>query len=514
MIAIVPLLMIASQSWPTRKAWASPVYLFGCVYWLSVLEGIRHAHPALYAGWFAMSAYLAIYPVLFIGLTKRMLAKGWPMLAAATMSWLITELVRNYFATGISVAMLGHALADVSWLVRIANLGGTYLVSILLVIVNVAFASVASRPRDFKPAIIAAGAVAASTLYAWLTPFDRKTIDSSQRVLLLQRNEWVEFDQDQNREVEIFDAYTRHMLQSLSQSDQPIDVVVWPESMFSGGVPWYIADSDAWIPPEEQITREELLIFVNDRRDLFTRRAEYLQSLASPANKGVTPALIVGCGVARYTADGPRTYSGLLAIDPSGKVNHWYGKQHLVMFGEYVPLLPHIPGIRNLVPPGLGVTPGQDSSAILIKDQHFLPNICIETAVERVPISAMRDAIGRGQSVDAIVTVTNDRWFDHSAVIEHHLRCAQLIAVGTGRPVLSSAHGGPTAWIDRHGQVVQRLPLDQDGEVLATIEDASETTWYVRLQDWPHWVIASLGLIATFWPQRKRIDSGSDVDHV
>jgi apolipoprotein N-acyltransferase len=504
MIALVPLIRISLQSWPSRKTWVWPVYLCGCVYWLIVLEGIRHAHPALYAGWIAMSFYLAIYPVFFVGLTKSFLAQGWTLLTATSLSWLITELIRNYFATGVSVAMLGHALADVSPLIQIANLGGTYLVSMLLVVINVAIAGIATKPRDFKPAIVAVVALAASILYSGLTNSKQTKEDGGQHVLLLQRNDSVEFDQDQSRETEIFDAYSRQMIQSLDQSDASIDIVVWPESMFNGGVPWYIVDPEPMIPPEESITREELAMFVQERCDFFSRRAQYLQSLASDANNGTTPSLLVGCGVAQYSATGPCSYSGLVSIDPAGKVNQWYGKHHLVMFGEYIPILSSIPGIRNLIPPGLGVTPGNDNSAIEISDQHYLPNICIETAVERVPVSAMRDAIDRGQSVDAIVTVTNDRWFDQSWVVEHHLRCAQLIAVGTGRPVLSSAHGGPTAWIDRRGQVVKRLPLDVDGEIHATIQDAVDVTWYVRLQDWPHWVIATGGILAAFWPRHKR----------
>ena len=97
---------------------------------------------------------------------------------------------------------------------------------------------------------------------------------------------------------------------------------------------------------------------------------------------------------------------------------------------------------------------------------------------------------------DVIVTVTNDGWFDDSSVIEHHLRCAQLVAVGCRRPILSAANNGPTAWIDSSGRVVDRLSTGSNGAIIATPIRDERTSLYVRMGDWPAKVLALVSLIA------------------
>ena len=59
------LLLIRCERLPGRRPYGS--LALGCfLHWLAVLQGIRLAHPALYLGWFALAAYLAVYPVLFV----------------------------------------------------------------------------------------------------------------------------------------------------------------------------------------------------------------------------------------------------------------------------------------------------------------------------------------------------------------------------------------------------------------------------------------------------------------
>lgn len=493
-VALVPLIWMIRQAMPRRRQWAWPIYVASLAYWLLMLHGVRHAHPAMFLCWIALAAYLALYPVLFVGIAKRLVGRGVPLMAAALLAWLTQELVRNYFATGISVAMLGHTMADVRPMIQIANLGGTYLVSLVLVAVNVAVAQSLTRDRGAPASVAVAGAALAATLgYSMLSAPPSPTPDAEPaRILLVQNDQLVDYAQDQSREVQIFDAYSQQTIESLGQTQPVVDVVVWPESMFNGGVPWTIADPDASIPEEAEITYDELTDSVAQQNRFFEQRADYVQTIAATVNGGVRPKMLVGCGVVRYTANGPRSYSGMIAIDSDGAVQHWYGKRHLVMFGEYIPLISHIPGLRDLIPAGLGVTPGDDASPIPLGDHHILPNICIETAVERVPLGAIADAAD--QPTDAIVTITNDRWFHHSSLVQHHLRCAQLVAVATGRPVLSAANGGPTAWIGSDGQVISQLVASDDGAVLAEATARSGITGYTRVQDWPHWAIALIAM--------------------
>ena len=185
----------------------------------------------------------------------------------------------------------------------------------------------------------------------------------------------------------------------------------------------------------------------------------------------------------------------MVHVSPEAKVAGWYGKNHLVMFGEYVPLLPGIPGLRELIPAGLGVTPGEGATVFEVNDTAIVPSVCIETAVERVMVNHLSELHSNQTRADVIVTVTNDGWFDDSSILDHHRRCAQLVAVGTRRPVLSSANNGPTVWIDSCGRLVESLPAGTDGAIIATPLRDSRTSFYVRIGDLPAKLLAVACLV-------------------
>ena len=175
------------------------------------------------------------------------------------------------------------------------------------------------------------------------------------------------------------------------------------------------------------------------------------------------------------------------------------------MFGEYIPILPWIPGLNALVPPGMGLNIGSGPRRMTVGNTIVAPNICVETAVERVCVNQMRDMKSDGPLPDVLVTVTNDGWFDDSSVLDHHLRCAQLVAVGCRRPILSSANNGPTAWIDSSGQIVDRLGTGENGAVIAKPIRDPRTSLYIRISDWPATICAVLCIAIPIAARRKTI---------
>ena len=479
------------------------------------LQGLRHAHPAIYAGWFALSAYLAVYHLLFIWLTRRLIDRHISLQIAAPLAWMTTELVRNYLLSGISVLMLGHAMADVPAMIQIADLAGTYGVGWVLMVINVALVSSLGYWKgsvDRKSAITAA-CVATAYLVATLGygAFRiRDTADNPPKknlatFLLLQRNEEVNYLQSQQRELEIFDAYAKQAVDAVARSEQAIDAVVWPESMFSGGAAWMIAGDDMVVPAEANMPATEFAAGITQQQDYIQRRARYLGELMTASSSQPNPpSFIAGCGVVRF-AETPQSYSSVLHVDPSGSVEAWYGKMHLVMFGEYIPILPWIPGAKSLMPPGMGLATGQKPGRMQIADTVVSPNICIETAVERVT-GAQVHWPGL-PSPDVVVTVTNDGWFDDSSLIDHHLRCVQLVAAGVRRPILSAANNGPTAWIDDRGSIVERLQQGVNGTILATPTANNRISFYTRVGDWPMRLLALVTIGLAFFKRHSSNDS-------
>lgn len=524
-VALVPLIQLARDerlSPVVGVKWKRIVYLAFVAYYLVSLQGLRHAHPMMFVPLTAMAAYLAVYPLLFVVLLRR---HDHPLIAAAL--WVGGEWVRNYFATGISVLMLGHSLVDMpgGLLLQIADLQGTYAVGFLIVVVNYAIADAVSayqgRPVRWKRSVsLAAVMLITSGIYG-NKRLSYPIADSDTRILLIGRNEQTEYQQNLRREQEIFNRYAAQTIQAVAESVVEIDAVVWPESMFSGGQPWLIADTELSVPEEAggekfEFTEAQFREIIDETQQQFIRRAINLQrAMVQPKVSTAVrddvrpPALIGGCGIVRY-GETTRQYSGVLHVDPRGQVVATYAKNHLVMFGEYIPLIRSFPILRDQVPPGLGLDAGEGPQVFQVGSLNLLPNLCIETAVERIAVNHLH----QHPDADAIVTLTNDAWFDHTAVVHHHLRCAQMVAVGTRRPVLSAANGGPTAWIDSNGKMVQKIALDQAGTITANPGLDDRRSLYVRVGSWPTAIIGwwFAGMVMVMMWRSLDVRGGSRVD--
>lgn len=543
-VALSPLIGLArGPAQPYRLA----VYLPFLTYYLVSLQGLRYAHPLMIFPLLALAAYLAIYPLLFVVILRRWCglmgndvtgllttpqhpkSSFWrayvPVSLVAAVVWVGGEWVRNYFATGISVLMLGHSLAGMSppTLIQLADLFGTYGVSFLLVLTSVAAADAGrwflqrrESVRDMRSVKgwtancaswqtslpIAIVALMSAHFYG-VARLAYPTTESTATLMLIGRDEQTEYQQDLNREQQIFSAFARQTIHAVSRSEIPIDAVVWPESMLSGGQPWYIAENDLAVPIElarvpqgEPLSVEQMRQIISESQSDFIQRNRDLQMAIAGRGPFLPPAIIGGCGIVRYGSHA-KQFSGVVLVDPDGNVAATYEKNHLVMFGEYIPWIKSIPGLKEFVPHGLGLDAGTGPTVFEVADLKILPNLCIETAVERISVNHMHTLWEHDPASlpDVIVTLTNDAWFDNSAVVRHHLRCAQMVAVGCRRPILSAANGGPTASIDSCGRLVSQLPVGTSGEIIAAPKIDDRVTLYVRHGSWPAGVMGMLWIL-------------------
>lgn len=540
-VALVPWILISQLPTLTRRNYGL-VYLVAFAYWALTMQGLRHAHPALYAAWLALAAYLAAYPILWIWLVRaadRLPHLFPPLWFTAPAVWVGLEWVRNHLLTGISAVMLGHTQADVAPVIQVADLFGSYGVSFVVALVNAAVAiglqqrigattaNTALEPQAAEVQSPArartAYAVAAVTLGLTLgygvwrireaESLPSRTVDGESPgvIALIGRDEPIVFEQDYRRELEIFQNYLEQTLDAARRAavaGRTIEAVVWPESMFTGAVPHVHVEAGLplVVPPGAAMEEAELRQYIDESRLRFRYRAADLQQrIRQITGQATGPELVVGCSVVRYN-DPLGVQCGCVQISADGKVVDFYAKNHLVMFGEYIPGIEYLPWVERWLPPGIGVTPGDGPVAMRVGDQVLAPNVCIETAVERVTINQIRRLLARGENPTLIVNVTNDGWFDRTSVVEHHLRAAQFVAVGARRPVLIAANGGPTAWIDGSGRIVQRLANGEAGSILVSPQPDGRRALYLTLGDWPAAFLAMfyLAILGSAAFHRKR----------
>src|SRR5688500_7009830 len=136
-----------------------------------MLQGVRLAHPALYGGWVALSAYLAAYLVIFVSVSRVAVHQlRWPLVIAAPVVWVGLEFLRANLISGFACGLLSHTQTAWPMLLQIADLCGAYLVSFLLMFVAAAIVHylppqppATSGARKFAP-LIAAVCLFAATL--------------------------------------------------------------------------------------------------------------------------------------------------------------------------------------------------------------------------------------------------------------------------------------------------------------------------------------------------------------
>ena len=499
-----PLAWVAPLSWfwmaaTPRSQWAGGyawLYLAGLGYWLLTLQGLRHAHPAMFLGWFALSLYLAAYVPLAVALIRVAVRQAIPLPLAAAAVWTGLEGLRSYALTGLSINLLGHTQVDQPSVIQIADLFGSYAVSFLVAYVAGTLALLGLRPRKGSPGkpLVAVGVavllVVSSLGYgAWRMAQGERlqaSRDPLGRILLIQRDEPVDYVMSSERHAAIFGSYVEGSRAALAGlAGPPVDLIVWPESMYSGGFPWMLLGDTPRVPEGLSLSAEAFRRQVKVQADSFRQQAAGIQrQLRLAQDSSTDPAMLVGCGVVRFDRR-QEHYSGAVLIGPQGVVADWYGKRHLVLFGEYVPFARWFPGVAELLPIGSGMTPGPAAVTMEVDGCRFAPNICFETVVEPVAIEQLRELIARGEAPDVLINLTNDAWFDTSSLLAHHRRCSQLVAVACRRPLLMASNMGPTVWIDSNGQLVEQVPVGRHGSILAEPLADGRSGLYQVWGDWP-----------------------------
>jgi apolipoprotein N-acyltransferase len=536
--AMVPWLLIATEPRRLVRRDYLAMYLASALLWLALLEGVRLAHPAQYVGWVVLSGYLGVYLPLFVASVRGMIGSRIrvPLTLASVAAGIGLEWIRNYFVTGFGAAMLGHTQADQPLVIQVADLGGTYAVSGLL---YAGAAGIVSLWRGWRPsspasfdeqhlgetmaigppsgrwrwfdvslalgivvAGLAYGAVCLATVGA--APDSRREIAASRsrrplRVALLQANAPARFEVDLNRDMRAFSLYARLSVDAITKQRGDLELIIWPESIFTAGLPYYMVDGKLNPPREVGLSTEEFEFAIRQRQDAFQRRLDdLLSALAEPDNR---PALLLGCAAILFRPGAMQQLNSALHVSGDGVVCDWYAKQHLVMFGEYLPGAGWFPWLARATPLGAGLTAGSEPRAFDVRGWRIAPSICFETVVERVVQRSFARLAAAGKPPDVLVNQTNDAWFRGHGVVGLHRACAILLATALRRPMLSAGNGGPTLWVDPWGRVQAEAPFTAQQVVFAELTDERPfpTALYQRFGDWfaiPLAVVAVAGLLS------------------
>lgn len=166
-----------------------------------------------------------------------------------------------------------------------------------------------------------------------------------------------------------------------------------------------------------------------------------------------------------------RTWNSLVMFGPDGSAGS-FRKHHLVIFGEYIPLVEKLPFLRRIYEQQAGVGFGRAMSAgeriepmptpTRAGEVAVIPSVCFEDTVPRL----LRRMLAPGPQL--ILNVTNDGWFKESPAAAQHFANARFRAIELRRPMLRCANTGVSAAVDTTGSTAH-----PDGGGAQELRDAS-----------------------------------------
>ena len=488
-VAIAPLLAVARTVSPKKAAWTwfggGLAFWFATLAWMPAICKNDGPWPLVGLGWFGLAALCAGYFALFGWLDARAWRRyGRWGLVFEPILWAGVEWLRGWLFTGFAWNFLGTALVPIPYLLSPARVGGVYLVSALVVLVNGVFATLVCRiaaqmrrealsGRRWSRSLETALPLAAVLLVFWLSHEPESAAHGPQtpfRVALVQRNAPCVFRAGRERQDPV-QAY-RRLVECVAPANP--DLVVWGESgMSEFGHLTSARAQDA---------------------------AKYFSRLAGGAS------LLAGGDYGEVTDGGVRVYNGAGLYTPvgDGMDLQVYAKQHLVPFGEYIPFDKWIPALQKLSPIGVSLYPGEAKVLEVPAGGGTVkvaPLICFE---DTVPSLARK---GARMGAQAIVLITNDSWFSHSWEAEQHAWQAVARAVETGLPVIRVGNSGVTGVVEASGRAqwlkdvaAGRLIVDAPGSTFQTVQVrlAPRLTPYTRFGDWPLLVLFAASLVGLF----------------
>ena len=468
-VALVPLLVAVCRAPRWQAGWlgflAGAIHFGGTIYWIpAVLVDYGGLPPS--AAWLVhvlFVSFLALFPALFSLAMGDLVSRfGVVGLAFAPAVWLTTELGRMHLFTGFPWVLLGYSQVPFLAVAQAASVVGVLGVSALVVLGNTTIAyMMVAETRLRRGSIVAIVVLVVGVLAFGEWRLQRSELleaGTQLRVAALQGNIVQDDKWDPGKSDAILSTYVR---QTETAAQAGADLIVWPEA----ATPFPLARD-----PRGEIIRE------------LARRTQ-------------THLLIGTTDI--ETGDQTRFYNAAYMLGPAGETSGIYRKQHLVPFGEYVPLRRALFFVSPLVETVAGFTAGTESRGLPLGERFVSTAICYEIIYPGL----VRDLVLAG--TDLLTTMTNDAWYGRTAAPYQHFQQARMRAIEQGRYLVRAANTGISGVIDPYGRVLAHSPLFEEAVVVEEVRLLTTVTLYGRMGDAPAYAGVAIALIALVSRRRR-----------
>jgi apolipoprotein N-acyltransferase len=389
--------------------------------------------------------FWSLFPALATGLFALSANKTRPLVQLMLMPviWVLVEYFRGYYVlNGFPWLQLAYSQLDTplsGWIPVCGVYGVGFILSATAAVI---VAIIHSKKPYLLPIVVISG--------LWVSGGFLKTISWTHpiaepiKVTLIQGN--ISQDQKWKPDNKI---KTLQLYKNLTEQHWDSSLVIWPET----SIPAYFSEvNESFLQPLNRLAKQH-------HTDLIVSLPMYGKNVAEKFN----------------------------AVMTLGETNAFYRKQHLLPFGEYMPLQPFSGFLLNRLNIRLGkFTPGGNQPLLTAAGFPFITSICYEDVLSELALQQLDNAA-------FLVNVANDGWFGNSIEPYQHLQLARMRSLETGRYMLRATNTGITAIIAPDSSIVKQAPAFEVATLTGEISPMAGMTVYAGLGDKP--IIMALMLL-------------------
>jgi apolipoprotein N-acyltransferase len=238
-----------------------------------------------------------------------------------------------------------------------------------------------------------------------------------------------------------------------------------------------------------QASSSELIILPETAIPMFYDQVpeNYFAELAQHARNNGGDVIL---GLPERDADQRAYYNSVISLGAAP--TQFYRKQHLVPFGEFIPLKPVFGWIVDKMNMPLSDFSRGTATQVPLKvaGQQVAMDICYEDVFGEEIIRQLPQAT-------LLANVSNDAWFGDSIAPRQHLQISQMRALETGRYMLRATNTGMTAILNEKGRVLAQAPMFRETVLRGTAQGMTGSTPFVRWGNGAFLVLVVLSLAVT-----------------
>lgn len=433
-----------------KLGWFAGTLAYGvCIYWVSL-----PVHNYAFLPWI-----LAAPCPILLGLVLGLYAGVFTLLVASTegrlhwfaqalftaLLWGALEWVRSWLFTGFP--WLGLASAFSFWPIAVQGVAlvGGYGMAAWLAMGAVLLARCV-LPGGVKgiPLILAVLVLAAPFFYGRHALNNPPQPVDTANIGMVQGNIDQGVKWDDNFKQGTVERYTTMSSSlALEQTPRRLDLVVWPET----AMPFYFQEAGTLSASVRRMARDLNL-----------------------------PVLLGAPGFEKLEGRDYLLFNRAFLLNTSGETTGFYEKEHLVPFGEYVPLQNLLPFLNKLVPGSGDFAPGKRIEPLMLNRLALGVLICYEAIFPELAQKRVE------QGANVLVNISNDAWYGRSSAAAQHLSLALLRCIEQGRSMVRATNTGLSAIIGPQGRILAEIGLFTPRAAAAEVGLYTYKTPFHRIQ--------------------------------